>query len=386
MSTVFDEKYNLKYVADGYLYPMDTGKNIQFKHQPRLSITQNMLLIAGALDYGIVIVALETGHVVHTQTELRGECLGVCASNNKVFVITPTRIFLYSLCSFDDSLMFESMAPIARLDNTDHFYTGVAAINPRQSVLYVKTSNGTDYSIHKIHYADHRHEVLYTDKEINITAITHIFYHNSKVYGVQGSVGVLCDIEVPTNTISKIQECVFDVFGTDAHVVSTRVGYKGVAVWSDEMKHNDHFEIGIDGVGSIEQNTAVAVSGNTLVTLDVGASLMHVFSIVSHATTATTLFERQVCQRVLAVSLLNPVENISMFLGDNRSATKRQKTQDFNTFSVVINTDTIPLDDISQLPVDSAVAKNIDLGFLFSNENYFEPTDDLFSFDQEIIF
>lgn len=377
MSTT-NETCNLKYQANGYLYPLDTQKCIEFKYQPQLAITQNLLLISGARDYGIVFVFLETGHVVHTQSELRGECIGVCVDNNKVFVITPTRIFLYGLYMFNDTIMFESMTSVACLDETDHQYTGTAAIDARQSLLYVKTSNGTDYSIRKVHYNKTRQETLYTDKEINITAITHIFYYNNKVHGMQGSVGVVCDIENPMLTTNKLQECIFDVFGTDAYAVSTRVGYKGVAIWTNEMKTNDHFEIGIDGFGSDAQNIAVVISNDILITLDVKASLMHMFSINTSSTLPATLFERQVCQRVPCISVLNPAENISMFLEDNRTHTKRQKTQDFNTFSVLINTNDIPLDDISQLPLDTTIAKNIDLSFLFSFENNFPEADGLF--------
>lgn len=318
---------NLNWLAAGEIYSQEA--TIAFARAPQTAISkQHFLLLSGARDYGIIIVDLRIGVVVLQQTEHRSQTVGVVANEHCIFVVTPSKVFVYCLDEKDASVRLLPMPTIVAPSSSSKMFTDVSVLDASTSTLYIKMSDGTCYEIYAIKYNDALYSLIHTGVESHAKAITHIFTMDAQVLGVQGHIGVICDLHTPARTLMKIHDRVRSITYNGVYLVTTQCDSQSVVVWSPDCNRNDQYEISLRQLFPNGQNAVVQFHQKQLVVVHGCSSLMHVFEVTGDNEPPSEVIrimrenalhahiERTICRRIDSVETQTPQQIASTFIGE----------------------------------------------------------------------
>lgn len=320
----------LNWVAAGEIYPQDKqDENIVFARTPQTAIAgEHFLLLSGARDYGIVVVDLRIGVVVFHQLEHQGETVGVLSHGHCVFIVTLTQVLVYCLVEHDTFLRLLPMPAIVAPSSSTKKFTGVSALDAQSSILYVKMSDGAVYDIYALHYNKAVFSLLHSGEENYVKAVTHIFNHEGRILGMQGHIGVACELNTPTRTLFKIHDRVHSIASYGNYMVTAQRDGQSVVVWTPDASRNDQYEISLRQMFPSGQNAVVHLHGQQLIVVHPSASLLHVFEVTAPDAPPSELvrtmrenalhahIERSICRRIESVETQTVQQIASTFIGN----------------------------------------------------------------------
>lgn len=251
-------------------------------------VTSDVVLVAGARDFGLVAVNKSTGEVFAVQHKHRGKALGVLVDGMCIYLITPTHMHTYVLTQ----KQFTRVGAPSTLSCARGQFTGVATIDRTAKVIHVRYTNESIYKIYTVYYGDGTYERLLRGDE-NDKAITHLYHYQGANYGVVGSLGTvyaLSDLSNPAPMLFHTNVCsatagpnwlVSTTFGGTPWLSTSTEEGLGLAVWSEDGSDNAIVELSLRSIFPTGDNVVVLAHDNELITLHPSLSLMHVLEVVS---------------------------------------------------------------------------------------------------------
>ncbi len=317
-----EQELKLNWLAAGQIH---VGNELMvFDRVPHMAVTYtNLLLIAGARDYGVVAVDLHTGLPAFVHDQDAGDTIGVLVDRARIFVITSLAIKQY--CLSNSALV--PMATVASLDHAeDARFTSAMTIDARSQTIYARISNGQCYTICAYNYHQPSQTELCVGAENCLETITHLFERAGVVYAVQGCVGAIYDIQDVTKKVASVQGSLCSLSaGSDCVVTAQRSG-QSVTLWTPSFTANCQYQIGLIDMFPEGQHAAVVLHKGQLITFHPSHSLIHLFewrrgdeqpsealqSIFDHPKHAR--MDRTICRFMGVAEVLSPDDIVTMML------------------------------------------------------------------------